>query len=294
MSSIGLYIAVAASLLLCGWTLLMAHLLRALQRGQGAGLHAGGVLLGVILGLTALLMILAWALTGQSRWAINSLALMQWGFLPVIYLVVAHRMIPFFAACVLEPYRPYRPAWILLLILALTLGHLALVLGNAPRWLWAVDAPLLLLCAWLAYRWQGWRAGDHRLLLSLFLAWFALILGLGLSVLESASLWFDLRLSGGRSPAHLVSIGFYGAMMLAMATRVTLGHSGRALVMDQLAWVCVLAVVAAGVLRALGGWTGDSRALSIAGGALWTVAVLAWSCRYAPMLWRPRIDGAPG
>ena len=50
-----------------------------------------------------------------------------------------------------------------------------------------------------------------------------------------------LRLAGtsgtlGLAPVHALGIGFFAAMLLAMATRVSLGHSGRPLKADGLVW----------------------------------------------------------
>lgn len=286
--------AVAAGLLLAGWGLVLGHLLRALHAGKGAALHAGAMAGAVILGLLSLASLLAWGLTGDARWALASLATAQWGFLLGVYLVVAHRMLPFFAGCVLKPYQPYRPAWALLLALFLAALHLAGELAGQRAWLWVADLPLFLLCAWLTVRWQAWRARDHRLLLALFLAWAALVAGLALLALQSVWLLASGSLLGGRGPAHLVAIGFFGAMVLAMGTRVTLGHSGRPLRMDTLAWYGTWAVLAAAGMRVLAEWGPAYRPLLLASALTWLVAVGAWAWRYAPMLWRPRIDGAPG
>jgi uncharacterized protein involved in response to NO len=40
----------------------------------------------------------------------------------------------------------------------------------------------------------------------------------------------------GRAPLHALGLGFFGGMLMAMVTRVTLGHSGRPLVLDALTW----------------------------------------------------------
>ncbi len=281
----------AAALLLGGWGLVLSHLLRAVHSGQGARLHGWSMIGATAAGCLALLLLFTWGATGNARFAGASLATAQWGFLLPVYLVVSHRMFPFFAGCVLEPYRPYRPPWALIAALSLSALHLGLVLAGATAWLWLADLPLCLLGTWLAVHWQPWRARGNHLLLSLFICWAALVAGLGLLALQSAWLLATAELIGGRGPAHVINIGFFGAMLLAMGTRVTLGHSGRPLVMDRVAWVALWIVVGAAAMRALADVAPAPRGWLLASSAAWLLATGAWALRYAPMLWRPRVDG---
>ena len=41
----------------------------------------------------------------------------------------------------------------------------------------------------------------------------------------------------GLAPLHTFAIGFFASMVLGMASRVTLGHSGRPLVLDNFTWL---------------------------------------------------------
>ena len=276
------------------WVLVMGHLLRALREGGGAALHAGGMVAAAVLGLVAAGLLAGWLGTGHSALAVRGLAFAFWGFLLGVYLVVAHRMIPFFAGRVLQPYPAYRPAWILLAALALAWTHLALLLAGLPRWLWVTDGALALLALWMAWRWQWWRAGVHRLLAALFIGWAGLVAGMAASAVQHGYFFLTGRWVGVHLAEHLVGIGFFGAMVIAMGTRVTLGHSGRPLQMGATAWWALLGISLAAALRALAELLPLREPLILASAALWVGAGLAWALRHGPMLVLPRADQRPG
>jgi uncharacterized protein involved in response to NO len=182
----------------------------------------------------------------------------------------------------------------LLSLLARAFGHLALALAQRPEWLWVMDTPMAVLAAWLGWRWQWWRAGAHRLLAALFIAWAGLVTGLAASAGQHFWLFVSGQWLGTRWPEHLVGIGFFGAMVIAMGTRVTLGHSGRPLRMGTVAWASLLGIVLAAVLRALAELTPDRHVFILASLGVWIFAGLAWVLRHGPMLIRPRVDHRPG
>jgi len=295
----GAYVGLAWSLAgalcwLAAWLLIFGHLVRAAIRGGGARLHAGSMMAAVALGLVAVALLVAWQLSGDSVRAAQGLAVGFWGFLLGVYLVVAHRMIPFFAGRVLQPYAACRPAWALLLALGLAWTHLLLLLAGRPEFLWTTDAALAILTGWLGWRWQWWRAGAHRLLAALFVAWLGLVLGLAASAVQHGYLfttgqWLALRL-----PEHLIGIGFFGGMIIAMGTRVTLGHSGRPLQMGPVAWWSLLGITGSAVLRGVAEFAPMREELLLASALLWVVAGLAWALRHVPMLILPRADQRPG
>ncbi|MGD2129573.1 MAG: NnrS family protein [Lysobacterales bacterium] len=292
---LGLRLSLAGALFwLASWCLVFGHLVRAYRQGNGATLHASTMMASNALGLLSLGSLAGWLLLGWPALASWSLSSGFWGFLVGTYLVVAHRMIPFFAGCVLEPYERYRPAWMLLAMLALALCHLALMILQRPELTWLVDAPMAILAGWLGWRWQWWRAGAHRLLAALFVAWAGLVSGLAAASVQHYWLFATGHWLGTRWPEHLIGIGFFGAMVIAMGTRVTLGHSGRPLRMGTVAWLSLLGVVGAAVLRALAELTPEGHVLLLASLALWIVAGLAWVLRHGPMLIGPRVDRRPG
>jgi len=85
-------------------------------------------------------------------------------------------------------------------------------------------------------------------------------------------------------------------MVLAMATRVTLGHSGGELVADGATWGLFLGFQGAALARIAG-----DLPLAMPHGHLYLLAALIWlGCfvpwfvKYAPKFWRPRSDGVAG
>jgi uncharacterized protein involved in response to NO len=287
----GRQVALAATvLLLGGWLLVLGHLLRALVRGNGAALHARSMVFAVSLGLIALLLQGAWLAGGDPRLAMASVPVGFWGFLLCVYLVVAHRMIPFFAGCVLKPYQPYRPAWALLALLALALVHMTLKTMHFEAWLWLADLPLALLAAYLAWRWEFRRSGAHRLLAALFIAWIALVVGMLASAAQSLAYLASGNMVAPYLAEHLVGVCFFSAMVVAMGTRVTLGHSGRALLMNPVAWWALLVMVLAGLVRAASEFGAWRQELLFISAVLWLAAAAAWAARHAPMLIGPRVD----
>ena len=55
----------------------------------------------------------------------------------------------------------------------------------------------------------------------------------------------------GLAPLHALAIGYFARMVLGMASRVTLGHSGHPLVLDKFSWLLFIGFQAAVLLRIL-------------------------------------------
>ena len=283
-----------AVLLGVSWALVLGHLIRARLAGNGAALHANCMIMAVSFGLLSIALLALWLWRNDARYAVASLAVGMWGFLLPVYLVVAHRMLPFFAGCILKPYSAWRPAWALLTLLGLTYLHLALMLAHKPQWLWAGDGLLAALSLLLAWRWQWWRAWPNKLLSALFIAWGGLIAGISASAIQSLGLALTGTLTGAKAPHHLIAIGFCTAMLIAMATRVTLGHSGRPLQMNAPAWWALLGILLAAALRVLAELVEGRQALLVASAVLWLLCSLLWVLKHAPMLIKARADQADG
>jgi uncharacterized protein involved in response to NO len=139
--------------------------------------------------------------------------------------------------------------------------------------------------------WQTLRTWHDPLLWSLHagMAWIAI----GLLLVAVADL-------GGPIPAtaglHALTAGAMGSMILAVMTRVSLGHTGRPLALPRgavgsYALVHAGAAVRVGAAFAPGPVQGD---LLIVGGLLWAAAFALFAILYGSILTRPRVDGEPG
>jgi uncharacterized protein involved in response to NO len=224
------------------------------------------------------------------------LAALWGGALPLVY-AVCHRMIPFFTQAAAPGYRAVRPTWWLVAVSGLLAARLALVFAGAFSWLWAVDLPLALLTLYTGLRWRPLSAHGIPLLWTLYVAYFWLPVGLALQSAADVSFAMTGDWILGRAPLHALGIGFLSSLVLAMASRVTLGHSGRRLVMDRFTLACFLVLQGAAVLRVCSELTPDSALvlpLLLASALAWLTGMLPWAARYGKMLLLPRIDGRPG
>ena len=109
-----------------------------------------------------------------------------------------------------------------------------------------------------------------------------------------------LTLLGAKVPRsagiHALTAGAMTTMVLAIMTRASLGHTGRALKASRATTVAYVCVTIGAVLRVAAslGIAGYAAILDIAG-ALWGAGLLVFAIAYARVLWTERLgDGAPG
>jgi uncharacterized protein involved in response to NO len=209
----------------------------------------------------------------------------------LLITLIAGRIIPGFTANWLRQHRPdiALPAghrWLELTILPLALATaISDVLAPAA----ILTGGLALLLATLhGLRLAGWRGAATRgepLLLVLHAAYAALVLGYLLLALSALAPAFPRS-----SALHLLTVGAISGMILAMMTRVTLGHTGRPLTAGP-ATVLAYALLAAAALTR----TASPLAASLAqplldlSSALWIAAFGVFLVSYAPALLLPRI-----
>lgn len=282
------------ALTLLGWTCGWLLLLRALWQSAAVDGHAIACWLALSMGLLGLALVAAFLHGGDARFAFGAIKLGTFGVLLPIYVSVCHRMLPFFSANAIPGYQAFRPGAWLWAMLSLCFLHLLLELMHAYAWLWSVDLPMAALAVWMAWRWQGWRARHNRLLLVLH--WGFAWLPLALILYTVQSLW--LMVSGefilARAPVHVLTVGFFGSLLLAMVTRVTQGHSGRPLQMGRVPWLCFLVLQGVVLLRVAAEFVAAPLAWLAAAALGWVFAFLPWALRSLWIYLTPRLDGAPG
>ncbi|WP_048645862.1 NnrS family protein [Nitratireductor soli] len=152
----------------------------------------------------------------------------------------------------------------------------------------AVGAILCAAGALLAvrlFRWRGFATVREPILFVLHVGygWLAVSLSLlGLAILLPDAVH--------RSAAvHALTAGAVGTMTLAVMTRASLGHTGRAIVADRSITAMYAMVSAGAALRVIAPMSDANYAAMLgAGGALWSGAFLLFAIRYAPILWGPR------
>ncbi|MCC2615053.1 NnrS family protein [Aestuariibacter halophilus] len=212
----------------------------------------------------------------------------------VLISLLGGRVIPFFTAN--GTGQPKVAPWLWLeVVCALTLVCVFVLYFSG----WAATfrlLPALLFLAAVAqfirwFRWRPWVTINIPLLWSLHLAYSFVPVGLLLLGLSTVSAHVSQS-----AALHALNTGAIGGMILAMMARVSLGHTGRKLVVSKGIAVAFGAVLLAGLVRSIlvaGAPQFVSLWWQISGG-LWCIGFALFVVRYWPILTRPRLDGRPG
>lgn len=233
-------------------------------------------------------------MSGQPELALQSLhgAIM---LIVLIISVVGGRVIPFFTANTSDYVRRPPVQWLEVsgsgLIIALVL--LAFIgFSKVPAIIMtAVCLGAAVLSSWRFLRWGIQYSWGVPLLWSLHLSYAFIPLGL-----LALALYFMGILSSISIALHCFTAGAIGGMILAMISRVTLGHTGRQLkppraIIPAFAFIVAGATVRVVVPALLPEYT--LLAIGLAG-ALWVLAYGIFCVYYGPMLLAARVDGQPG
>ena len=234
-------------------------------------------------------------LTGEPYAFIYARDIGLWGFLIPTLLTVVHRMIPFFTHSALPFTNIPRPSRSLGILVGGSLLHGAFELLELALARLAIDLVLAGVALHHTIIWGLVRSFANRLLAMLHIAflWF----GIAMSLYAVQNL---LALNGievlGRAPLHALGIGFVTGLLVAMATRVTLGHSGRALAVKAPTWLLFLGINLVALLRVAAEVAPAAlyQPLNLLSAAGWLICLIPWFVRYAPMYVRPRADHRPG
>ena len=286
---------IALLVLLTGWTVGLYALLRVYLRARHPDKrHA--TITSIVLGLGWLLV----AGFGSDEAHLVALAKTGgiWLLLLPVFFAVSHRMIPFFSANVIPGYKVVRPDWALGMVPACALLHSVLEMDALQQWTWIVDLPMAACALYLTTSWRIRESLALPILGMLHISFAWLSIALLLYAVQSLTLFTTGMLVLAKAPLHALTIGYFTSMMLAMVTRVTLGHSGRRLVADGLTWAIFLVFQFVVALRVIAeipqiSFTAHGHILMCTA-ILWLVCFGIWGWKYSPIYWRPRPDGNPG
>jgi len=278
-----------------GWVLALMALYHCYRKARQHGPHEPLLNAALVAGLLGLILHVAGILNNAPTLIGAGREVALWLFLVPVVFLVAHRMIPFFASSIIMNYLMVRPAWGPPVMIACVLTHTALELAGMPQWRFLADAPLAIAALHHSWVWQFRASFRARLLAMLHIAFLWLGIAMTLYTLQSV-LWLITGADWfGRMPLHALGIGFLMGMVVAMASRVTLGHSGHALAADSLTWIALLGLNATAITRlAAEMLPAQQAALNVAAALLWLVFLVPWVARYAPLYLRVRADGQPG
>ncbi len=227
-----------------------------------------------------------------------------WCFIGTVFAAVSHRMLPFFTGSALPLLDAWRPMGLLWLIVTalwfeapFAAAQLWWPLPVALRWTQvALELPAALLLLWLALRSSLVHGRKTRLLVMLHGGFLWLGMSFALAALSHAlQALTDGEQSLGLAPMHALTMGYLGATLFAMATRVASGHSGRSLAADNTAWALYWVLQAAVLLRVVGAlWPAGATTFTVLAALAWTTAMGGWALRYGNGFVRPRVDGRLG
>jgi uncharacterized protein involved in response to NO len=270
-------------------------------------LHARTIAVACLIGCVSLAGLLANLVVGETAVALACVMTGLWGFVVVVVVTVAHRMIPFFTSSAMPFQSAWRPFWALGLMLAAAVFECISVWVEidgplhgpmAPVWMLARGACELAVGSvllWLARVWSLAQSLKNRLVAMLHIGfmWLGVALLMGgfsqlMSLLQGSPV-FSL------GSLHAVTIGCLSSLMLAMVTRVSCGHSGRALVADNLVWSFFLLLQLTALLRiAAATQSVLASSLLLPTALIWTVSLSLWGMRMGNWYGRARADGRPG
>ena len=276
-----------------------------IRRSRAADqLHARAIGVACMVGCLSLAGLAPSLLLGAPAVALACILTGLWGFVLVVFVSVAHRIIPCFSSHAVPLLDAWSPSWVLWLMLSAAAVEVAAVwaeLGGLPagsawtliRGLFELAAGAMLL--WLATAWGLVQSRKNRLLAMLHIGFFWLGLALALGGVAQLLGWAQGAPVLALGSIHALGMGCLASLMLAMVTRVSCGHSGHAVVADRLVWSLFWLLQAATLLRLLAAAQGALAPwLLLAAALLWAGVMLAWGLRLAGRYGRLRADGRPG
>jgi uncharacterized protein involved in response to NO len=214
----------------------------------------------------------------------------------LLVTIIAGRIVPAFTGNALrkagvEIKMRSRSVWdrvLIALMAAILVGDAVLPQVQAM----AIPAALAgVLHLWRLSGWYGWRAGKEPIVWILHIAYAWLPIGLLMKALFlfSGQAWTAHWM-------HALSVGTATIMILAVMTRASLGHTGRALKAAPLTVAAYLLMLGAALIRVFGPSTlplSYTTTIAIAS-VLWICAFVCFLVVYTPILVMPRVDGKKG
>ncbi len=209
----------------------------------------------------------------------------------VIALLVARRVIPFFAMRAIAGLQ---------IPMLTRSGHAQMFLGGAaiafgsfglmPA-MGACLAALGLISLFQVGRWKPRAVLGQPLLWILYVGYAALGIGLLFAAAHVSGLG-SAAFARAATHVHIIGMGGFAVLIIGMVTRTALGHTGRPLKLDSSMqtsyWLMLIAVV----LRLAALWPGPLMApLLQAAAAAWIAAFVLYLWRFVPVLIRPRYKG---
>lgn len=221
---------------------------------------------------------------------------MLWWFMLLIS-IMGGRVIPFFTARRMNFKKSEPLIW-------LDIGAnfplvLLFILSFFPLTAMTINPALMVFTAIMQtarfLRWKPWTTFKEPLVWSLHTAYACLPLGLfikGLALMGIISNGYFVS----HNMLHILAIGAIGGLILAMISRVTMGHTGRSIYEGPSMLHAFLAILVAALIRGIGVAFGPEYMMTFINlsAILWIYAFIMFIVKFGQMLTKPRVDGHPG
>lgn len=232
------------------------------------------------------------AAAGTLSWAMGARAMMVG--LDVVALIVflfAGRIIPMFTANATGGVARARSAFDLFALAAMAAFAITRMLAPASAIAAALAISAGLLNAARLYGWGGLATVRKPILWVLHLGW--LFTALGIVATGLAHFVEGIRPSAA---LHLETVGGLAVLIIGMMARVSLGHTGRKLVVPNLVAIAFAVLLLSGLVRVIAPFLSAEYYLDALWAAAigWAAAFAAFAIGYARILLGPRADGKPG
>ena len=210
----------------------------------------------------------------------------------LLMTILGGRVIPFFTQSGAKTNLVVTPQWLEILLIPMSLATVVFFIISYFIVFPFSAAPLMIMTGCLnlfrLFFWKTTQTLRIPLLWSLHLAYFLMglgLIGLGLSYYQLTFLPVQISFS---SALHVITIGAIGLMIFAMMSRVSLGHTGRMLVLNKAVVIAFVLLTASALVRAILPLFNQMLYSWNLSGLLWIVSVVVFLFIYVPVLSQKR------
>ena len=231
------------------------------------------------------------SILGEMPWSARQMLGVALDLILTVMVIMGGRVIPMFTVSALPQAKPSRPLWLERLAIGSVVTLLVVDLVAAPPIVIGVVAAIAAIAHGTRLMlWRPWHTVRRPILWILHLAYAWIVVHLAL---RSVAAW-DPAISS--LATHALTVGGIGGLTLGLMTRTARGHTGRPLMAEQAEVAVYFLVQIAAVVRVLLPLAAPGLTMTAVEGSavLWFAAFVIFVAKYAPILWRPRIDGKPG
>lgn len=209
----------------------------------------------------------------------------------MIMLILGGRVIPFFTERPLHLSILRNPRLEKAALGTSAVALIADIAGFAPMLAGTACLIAAVMNGWRVSGWKSLRTVRVPLLWVLHLGYGWLIVGFALKGLGLLGLGVPAPIA-----THAFTAGGIGVLTLGMMARVSLGHSGRPLMVGNAMVLAFAAINLGAFCRVFGGWLFPALTMRFLemSSALWLLAFGIYMVIYTPILLRPRLDGKDG